>query len=210
MPKRKAPSTEDNSLTPPASSADFSTLIAKFSYPEPALNDLETKSFSPTVTPPVTPPKKSQTKKAKTPSAPPSKRNPGYAPPSAYSHLPIPDLDSLAHNLILLFIGLNPGSSYSHAKLTSLTGVATALANHCFAGPSNKFWPLLYSSGITTLRHTFQADKSLPTLYRVGITNLIPRPTRCASELSKEEMLSHVDEVEDKIRNYKPKAVCVV
>jgi hypothetical protein len=111
MPKRKAPSTEDNRLTPAASSADFSDLIAKFSYSEAALNDLQTKS-SPTVTPPVTPPKKSPTKKAKTPTAPASKRNPGYAPPSAYSHLPIPDLDSLAQNLILLFIGLNPGSSF--------------------------------------------------------------------------------------------------
>ena len=89
-------------------------------------------------------------------------------------------------------------------------GVATALANHGFAGATNKFWPLLYSSGITTLRHTYHADKSLPALYRVGITNLIPRPTRCASELSKEEMLSNVDVVEEKIRQYKPTAVCVV
>jgi thymine-DNA glycosylase len=89
-------------------------------------------------------------------------------------------------------------------------GVATALANHGFAGATNKFWPLLYSSGITTLKHTCEADKSLPSLYRVGITNLIPRPTRCASELSKEEMLSNVDVVEFKIRKYKPMAVCVV
>ena len=89
-------------------------------------------------------------------------------------------------------------------------GIATALANHAFAGATNKFWPLLYSSGITTLRHTCHDDKSLPALYRVGNTNLIPRPTRCASELSKEEMLSNVDVVEEKIRLYKPAAVCVV
>jgi thymine-DNA glycosylase len=88
--------------------------------------------------------------------------------------------------------------------------VATALAQHAFAGPTNKFWPLLYSSGITSLRHTFEIDKSLPKLYNVGITNLIPRPTRCASELSKSEMLASVDVVEEKVRMYKPKAVCVV
>jgi thymine-DNA glycosylase len=88
--------------------------------------------------------------------------------------------------------------------------VATALAQHAFAGPNNKFWPLLYSSGITTLRHTFEMDKSLPTLYYVGITNLIPRPTRCGSELSKAEMLANVDVVEDKVRTYRPRAVCVV
>jgi thymine-DNA glycosylase len=44
----------------------------------------------------------------------------------------------------------------------------------------------------------------------VGITNLIARPTRSQSELSKEEMLSNVDILEEKIRMYKPKAVCVV
>ena len=209
MPKRKATPTKDDRITPPASSTEFSSLISKFSYSETALNDVETKSSS---SPPVTPPKSSRTKKARAVSASPSnsQRNPGYAPPSAYSHLPTPDLDCLADNLILLFIGLNPGFLIQHAKLTLFAGVATALANHCFAGATNKFWPLLHSSGITTLRHTFHADKSLPSLYRVGVTNLIPRPTRCASELSKEEMLSQVDVVEDKIRMYKPSAVCVV
>ena len=88
--------------------------------------------------------------------------------------------------------------------------MATAIAQHAFAGPNNKFWPLLYTSGITTLRHTFEIDKSLPELYNVGITNLIPRPTRCASELSKAEMLANVDVVEEKVRTYKPRAVCVV
>ena len=44
----------------------------------------------------------------------------------------------------------------------------------------------------------------------MGITNLIARPTRAASELSKEEMLSNVDIVEGKIKKYKPLAVCVV
>ena len=88
--------------------------------------------------------------------------------------------------------------------------MATALAQHAFAGPTNKFWPLLYSSGITSLRHTFEIDKSLPKLYKVGITNLIPRPTRCASELCKSEMLANVDVVEEKVRMYRPKAVCVV
>ena len=68
----------------------------------------------------------------------------------------------------------------------------------------------MYSSGITTLKHTCEIDKSLPSLYRVGITNLITRPTRCASELSKEEMMANVDIVEDKIRKHRPRASCVV
>jgi len=116
MPKRKAAPTEDEAVTPPAS-AEFSSLVAKFSYSEAALDDLATKSSSPRVIPLVTTSKSSRAKKARAPSTSPikssskSRRNPGYAPPSAYSHLPTPDLDRVAYNLILLFIGLNPGSS---------------------------------------------------------------------------------------------------
>ena len=205
MGKRKIEQVTDDSIAP-ASSEAFASLVSKYSYSAAVVDELETQP-SPLATPSETPQKEGSPKK--TPRVSPNKsRNLGYAPPSTYSHVPTPDLDRLAHNLVLIFIGLNPGILHLDSSL--ILGIATALANHGFAGASNKFWPLLYSSGITTLRHTFQADKSLPALYRVGITNLIPRPTRSASELSKEEMLSHVDEVEDKIRNYKPKAVCVV
>jgi thymine-DNA glycosylase len=68
----------------------------------------------------------------------------------------------------------------------------------------------LYSSGITREKHLPEIDKKLPEMYNVGITNLIARPTRCASELSRSEMLLNVDVVESKIREYRPRAVCVV
>ncbi|KAL3958807.1 hypothetical protein ACCO45_006969 [Purpureocillium lilacinum] len=59
----------------------------------------------------------------------------GYAPPSTYAHLPhLPD--AILPNLIVLFVGLNPG-------------VQTARTGHAYAHPSNLFWKLLFSSGIT-------------------------------------------------------------
>ena len=107
MRKRKV----EESTTPPASSQEFTSLISKYSFSAVNLDDLDTKPPSSPVTPPKTPQTKSK-KTCSTPRSSPAKsKNPGYAPPSAYSHLPVPDLDSLAHNLILLFIGLNPGRS---------------------------------------------------------------------------------------------------
>jgi hypothetical protein len=109
MRKRKAEAIEEESTTPPASSQEFTSLISKYSYSAATLDNIETKPSASPVTPPETPKAK---QKLKTRESPAKSRNPGYAPPSAYSHLPTPDLDSLAHNLILLFIGLNPGISF--------------------------------------------------------------------------------------------------
>jgi TDG/mug DNA glycosylase family protein len=44
----------------------------------------------------------------------------------------------------------------------------------------------------------------------MGNTNLVGRPTRTTSELSKQEMAEGTPVLEDKIRMYKPEAVCFV
>jgi len=106
MGKRKVEKPTSDCEPPPASSEQFSLLVSKYSYSLSAVDEPETKSSSAPVTPPETPKRKKP--KASCVSAPNS-RNPGYAPPSAYSHLPTPDLDALAHGLVLLFVGLNPG-----------------------------------------------------------------------------------------------------
>ncbi|BFZ63631.1 uracil DNA N-glycosylase Thp1 [Saitoella coloradoensis] len=120
-----------------------------------------------------------------------------YAPPSTYSHLPPSIPDSLAPNLICIFIGLNPG-------------VATAKARHAFAGPTNLFWKLMRKSGIVDPHIGFADDQRLPEDWGVGITNLVARPTAEASELSKAELVASVPVLEAKIAEHKPKAVCIV
>ncbi|KAI5467324.1 uracil-DNA glycosylase-like protein [Mariannaea sp. PMI_226] len=120
----------------------------------------------------------------------------GYAPPSTYSHLPLLP-DSIAQDLLVLFIGLNPG-------------IQTARTGHAYAHPSNLFWKLLFSSGVTPRYCSPTEDRQLPELYSLGFTNIVARPSRNGAELSKQEMDEGVEILEDKARKWRPESVCVV
>jgi len=125
-----------------------------------------------------------------------SRSQSGYAPPSTYAHLPtLPD--ALGLDLICVFVGLNPG-------------IQTAVSGHAYAHPSNLFWKLLHSSGCTTRRCLPEEDQDLPRLFALGNTNIVTRPTRNGSELSKAEMDASVRVLEEKIRRFRPEAVCIV
>ncbi|KAG5988690.1 hypothetical protein E4U43_004663 [Claviceps pusilla] len=128
--------------------------------------------------------------------APRPRASTGYAPPAQYAHLPLLP-DALGPNLLVLFIGLNPG-------------ISTALTGHAYAHPSNLFWKLLHSSGITPRRCHPHEDASMPALYALGLTNIVSRPTRNGSQLSRTEMDRGVAILEDKTRRWRPECVCVV
>ncbi|KJZ71529.1 hypothetical protein HIM_09067 [Hirsutella minnesotensis 3608] len=120
----------------------------------------------------------------------------GYAPPSTYAHLP-PLPDALAPNLLVLFVGLNPG-------------IQTARTGHAYAHPSNLFWKLLFSSGITPRPCRADEDREMPALYSLGNTNIVSRPSRNGAELSKREMDEGVCVLEEKARTWRPETMCVV
>ncbi|KAK2003914.1 DNA glycosylase [Colletotrichum falcatum] len=124
------------------------------------------------------------------------RRAAGYAPPSTYAHLP-PLTDILTPGLLVLFVGLNPG-------------LRTAALGHAYAHPSNLFWKLLYSSGITPRLCAPTEDRDLPRLYGLGNTNIVSRPSRNGAELSKAEMDEGVDVLEGKVRGCRPEVVCIV
>lgn len=148
------------------------------------LVNLSTTSTTTTTTTTTTP-----KKKPKTPT--------GYAHPSTYAHLP--ELtDIMGENLIGIFVGLNPG-------------LKTAAVGHAYAHPSNTFWKLLFSSGLTP-DHKLkpQEDRTLPEKYQLGNTNIVARPTRNGGELTKSEMDGAVAELEDKIRKWRPEVAIVV
>ncbi|KAB5566977.1 hydrolase-like protein [Coniochaeta sp. 2T2.1] len=169
--KRPAPDDEDDNTIPP-------------SLPP-----------STTTTPSHSPPPNKRTRAR--PSASPLKRSSSsYAPPSLYAHLP-PIPDALAPNLLVLFIGLNPG-------------IQTSRTQHAYAHPSNLFWKLLASSGITPRFVSPTEDRSLPQLYSLGLTNIVSRPTRNGGELSKQEMDAGVEALEEKCRRWRPEVVAVV
>jgi mismatch-specific thymine-DNA glycosylase len=180
----------------------FKNKLSKFQYAEVETSPTNvTSSFEPmqrtkkrarpdgsdmvgrTCTPP--PPSK---KKKRTPSK--------YADPSKYAHLS-PLVDILEPNLICVFVGTNPG-------------VRTASAGHAYAHPSNHFWKLLHSSGLTDRRLKPEEDRSLPALYCMGNTNIVERPSKDAAELSKEEMAAGTANLDAKFLRYKPEAVCIV
>ncbi|PYH46920.1 mismatch-specific DNA-glycosylase [Aspergillus saccharolyticus JOP 1030-1] len=105
--------------------------------------------------------------------------------------------DTIPPNLDLLLVGVNPG------LLTGITG-------HAYAHPSNLFWKLLHWSGITAIRHPPSDTYALPELYNIGNTNIVERPTRDASMLSRAEMDAGVPVLEAKVAAQRPAVVCLV
>ena len=81
--------------------------------------------------------------------------------------------DLIGPGLRLLFVGINPG-------------VRSALTGHHFAGFSNRFWKVLYRSGLVPEPLTYLDDDRLPE-WGFGITNIVARPTRGIDELRPEE-----------------------
>jgi len=124
------------------------------------------------------------------------KQSSKYAPPSKYAHLS-PLTDILEPNLICVFVGFNPG-------------VRTAASGHAYAHPSNLFWKLLHSSGLTDRRCRPQEDVDLPRLYAMGNTNIVSRPSKDTAELSKQEVVAGTPILDAKVRKYMPEAICIV
>src|SRR5262245_25120188 len=83
--------------------------------------------------------------------------------------------DRIRLGLCVLFVGINPG-------------VRSAITGHHFAGYSNRFWKLLHESGLTPERLTYEKDVLLPS-WKLGITNLIARPTPGISDLRPDEYI---------------------
>ncbi|KAJ5823648.1 hypothetical protein N7447_005988 [Penicillium robsamsonii] len=142
----------------------------------------------------TTPPSPVPTKRKRSKPTPKSPPTPPLACPSAAESLL---RDTIPPNLILLLVGVNPG-------------IKTGITGHAYAHPSNLFWKLLHSSGITSIRHIPADTYKLPALYSVGNTNIVERPTRDASMLSRAEMDAGVPILEAKVAAQRPEVVCLV
>jgi len=104
--------------------------------------------------------------------------------------------DRIEPGVRVLFVGINPG-------------VRSALTGHHFAGFSNRFWKLLFESGLVPERVGYEDDDRLPQ-WGLGITNLIPRPTPGVGDLKPAEYLAGRAGLERKIRRYKPRIVVLI
>jgi double-stranded uracil-DNA glycosylase len=101
--------------------------------------------------------------------------------------------DILASGLDVVFCGLNPATS-------------AAVDGHNFSNRSNRFWAVLHLARFTDKRLQPEDERRL-LHYGCGITAVVSRPTRRASEVSTEEFRLARPEFEAKIRSYAPKAI---
>ena len=106
----------------------------------------------------------------------------------------IPDV--IADDLRVLFCGIYPG----------LWSGATG--DH-FARPGNRFWPVLHRAGFTP-RQLAPWEKGELLALGLGVTNLVPRTTAAAAELSTEELRAGAAALEAKVARHRPRAVAVV
>jgi TDG/mug DNA glycosylase family protein len=96
----------------------------------------------------------------------------------------------------VLFVGINPG-------------IRSATIGHHFAGYSNRFWKLLFESGLVPEPISTEDDRRLPE-WRFGITNLVARPTPGIDTLRREEYASGARTLGKKVRRWKPAVVAFV
>jgi double-stranded uracil-DNA glycosylase len=104
--------------------------------------------------------------------------------------------DYLKPGLRVLFVGINPG-------------LRSAELGHHFAGHSNRFWKLLYESGLVNIPLTYQDDWRLPE-WRLGLTNIISRPSAGIDALDPAEYRAGVSALERKIIRYQPLTVALL
>ncbi|HEX2297548.1 MAG TPA: G/U mismatch-specific DNA glycosylase [Pseudonocardiaceae bacterium] len=98
--------------------------------------------------------------------------------------------------LRVLFCGINPG------LLSAATG-------HHFARPGNRFWPVLHEAGFTPRRLRPDEQHLLPSL-GLGITNVAPRATARADELSSAELVAGGERLRELVRTLRPAWLAVV
>jgi TDG/mug DNA glycosylase family protein len=104
--------------------------------------------------------------------------------------------DRIRPGVRVLFVGINPG-------------IRSALTGHHFAGYSNRFWKLLYESGLVAEPITYEDDGRLPE-WGYGITNIVARPTRGIDALRPHEYVDGRARLRRKILRHRPAVVAAV
>lgn len=111
----------------------------------------------------------------------------------------VPDL--VGPGLRLLFVGINPG-------------LWTAATGTHFAHPGNRFYPALLRGGV--IRRAIDPAAGMDDDERrhliergIGITNIAPRATARASELSRDELRAGARDLIRRIEEWKPAVVAI-
>jgi TDG/mug DNA glycosylase family protein len=106
----------------------------------------------------------------------------------------IPDV--AGPGLRVLFAGINPG-------------LYSAATGYHFARPGNRFWPALHASGFTPRVFRPEEQEQLLPL-GLGITNVVPRATARADELTPAEIRAGGRELAAKVASLAPQWLAIV
>jgi TDG/mug DNA glycosylase family protein len=98
--------------------------------------------------------------------------------------------------LRVLFCGINPG-------------LVSAATGHHFARPGNRFWPALYGAGFTP-RLLLPAEQGELRGLGPGITNMAPRATARADELTAAELVAGGVRLRELVAAHRPTWLAVV
>jgi TDG/mug DNA glycosylase family protein len=104
--------------------------------------------------------------------------------------------DVVPSNPKLLLVGINPG-------------LRSGSTGHHFAGKGNPFWRLLYEARLTSRPLTFEQDQELGE-FGIGLTNLCPRTTRSAAQLTRADIDRGRRALARKIARLRPRVVAFV
>ena len=104
--------------------------------------------------------------------------------------------DVISPGLRVLFCGINPG-------------LMSAATGHHFARPGNRFWPALHLSGFTP-QQLKPAEQRELLEYRLGITNVVDRPSAKAGELSRAELVTGGENLVRKVLRHQPEWLAVL
>jgi double-stranded uracil-DNA glycosylase len=108
----------------------------------------------------------------------------------------IPDvLPAEGTPLRVLFCGINPG-------------LYSAATGWHFARPGNRFWPALHLSGFTP-RKLAPGEQAELARYGLGITNIAPRATAQAAELTGDELRDGATRLRALVAAHRPGFVAV-
>jgi TDG/mug DNA glycosylase family protein len=104
--------------------------------------------------------------------------------------------DVVALRARLLLVGINPG-------------LRSGALGHHFAGNGNPFWRLLHAARLTPTLLPYEENQRLAELH-IGLTNLCPRTTRTAAELTRAEIARGRTVLARKIVDWRPAVVAFV
>ena len=92
----------------------------------------------------------------------------------------------------VLFCGINPG-------------VRSSQEGYHYAHPSNRFYRILYESGLTPHRLKPSESVEMPEKYKMGLTDLVLRCTARADQVPSMEFRAGATGLLAKIIEYRPK-----